>query len=101
MKAYLIDAENQTVDNIDVNGMDDIVRLVGFETIESDEVGESGDRLFFDEECFLRGSAGRFQIDTLIPVSGKGIVIGGNEDGSSLSDVQTGLDELNSRIKYL
>ncbi len=101
MKAYLIDAENQTVDNIDVNGMDDIVRLVGFETIESDEVGESGDRLFFDEECFLRGSAGRFQIDTLIPVSGKGIVIGGNEDGSSLSDVQTGLDDLNSRIKYL
>ena len=101
MKAYLIDAENQTVDSIDVKNMDDIVRLVGYETIESDEVGSSGDRLFFDEECFLRGSAGRFQIDSLIPVSGKGIVMGGGDDGSTLSDVQTDLEDLRSRIKYL
>ncbi len=101
MKAYLIDAENHAIENIDVNNMDDIIRLIGYETIESDTVGNAGDRLFFDEECFLRGSAGRFQIDTLIPVSGKGILIGASEDSATLSNVHTDLDDLISRIKYL
>lgn len=101
MKAYLIDAENHTVEKIDVENMDDIVRLIGYKTIESDAVGNAGDRLFFDEECFLRGSAGRFKIDTVIPVSGKAILIGANEEGTTLSDVNTDLDDLHSRIKYL
>jgi len=101
MKAYLIDAENHAIENIDVNSMDDIIRLIGFETIESDAIGNAGDRLFFDEECFLRGSAGRFQIDSVVPVSGKGILIGASEDGATLSDVHTDLDDLISRIKYL
>ena len=101
MKAYLIDAENQAIETIDVKNMDDIIRLVGYETLESDAVGNTGDRLFFDEECFLRGSAGRFQIDKLIPVSGKGIVIACSEDGTTLSDVNTDQDDLRSRIKYL
>ena len=101
MKAYLIDAENQSIENINVESMSDIIKLIGYETIESDDIGDAGDRLFFDEECFLRGSAGRFQIDTLIPVSGKGIVICANKDGTTLSDVQISLDDLRSRIKYL
>lgn len=101
MKAYLIDAENHTVENIDVKSMDDIIRLIGYETIESDAVGHGGDRLFFDEECFLRGSPGRFQIDTLVPVSGKGILMGGSDDGETLFDVETDLDDLQSRLKYL
>lgn len=101
MKAYLINAENQTIENIDVKNMDDIIQLVGYDTIESDAIGDSGDRLFFDEECFLRGSAGRFQIDTVIPVSGKGILIGANDDGTQLSDVNTDLDDLKTRVKYL
>jgi len=101
MNAYLINAEKHTIENIEVKNMADIIKLVGYETIESDAVGKAGDRLFFDEECFLRGSAGRFQIDTLIPVSGKGIIIGSNEDGSTLSDVHADLDDLINRIKYL
>lgn len=101
MKAYLIDAEKKSVENVDVTSMDDIIKLVGFDTIESDAVGDAGDRLFFDEECFLRGSAGRFQVDTVIPVSGKGVLMGASDDGGVLTDVKTGLDELRGRIKYL
>ncbi len=101
MKAYLIDAQNHTIENIDVKNMDDINRLIGSETIESDAVGNAGDCLFFDEECFLKGSAGRFQIDTVIPVSGKGVLMGASEDGITLSDVHTNLDDFISRIKYL
>jgi hypothetical protein len=101
MKAYLIDAEKQAIENIDVSNMDDIIELIGFDTIASDAVGNNGDRLFFDEECFIRGTTGRFQIDTVIPVSGKGVLVSASEDGTSLSDVQTDLDDLRNRTKYL
>ena len=100
MKAYLIDAQNKTVENVDVENMDDIVKMIGYDTIESDSVGNSGDRLFFDEECFIRGSEGRFQLDKLIPVSGKGLLMGSNEDGSELSAANTAQDDLKTRIKF-
>lgn len=101
MKAILINAQARSVEPIEINGREDIARLVGFDTLESDAVGKAGDRLFFDEECFLRGTAGRFQIDTVIPVSGVGVLVGTRDDGATLSDVQTGIDDLRSRIKYL
>jgi hypothetical protein len=101
MKAILIDPENRAIESVDIDDRDDIVRLVGFDTLESDAVGTAGDRLYFDEECFLRGTTGRFQIDTIIPVSGKGVIVGTAEDGSTLRDAATGIDELRSRINYL
>ncbi|NDP48610.1 MAG: hypothetical protein GZ085_09535 [Sulfuriferula multivorans] len=101
MKAILINPENRSIDAIDFGDHDDLVRLIGFDTLESDAVGTTGDRLYFDEECFLRGTSGRFQIDTIIPVSGKGVIVGTTEDGNTLSDVVTGIDELRSRIKFL
>lgn len=101
MKAILIDPEKQSIESVVINDRSDIMRLVGFDTLESDAIGTAGDRLFFDEECFLRGTTGRFQIDTVIPVSGKGVIVGSDENGSTLSDVVTGIDALRSRIKYL
>ena len=101
MKAILINPENRSIDAIDFGALDDLVRLIGFDTLESDAVGTTGDRLYFDEECFLRGTSGRFQIDTIIPVSGKGVIVGTTEDGTTLSDVVTGIDDLRSRIKFL
>jgi len=103
MKALLITPAEQTVEAIEIGGPADIPTLIGFDTIESDEVGPDGDRLFFDEECFIRGDAvqGRFQIDSVVPVAGKGIVIGSSDDGSTLKDVVSDVDSLTARIKYL
>jgi hypothetical protein len=101
MKAILINPENRSIDAIDISSRDDLVRLIGYDTLESDAVGSTGDRLYFDEECFLRGTTGRFQIDTIIPVSGKGVIVGTADGGNSLRDVATNIDELRSRIKYL
>lgn len=101
MKAILINPESRSIESVDINDRSDIARLIGFDTLESDAVGAEGDRLFFDEECFLRGTTGRFQIDTVIPVSGKGVIVGSNEDGSTLRDVATDVDALHSRLKYL
>ena len=100
MKALMIDPENRSIEEIELSGMDDIKSMIGYDTIESDAVGSDGDYLFFDEECFLRGTEGRFQIDTLIPVSGKGIVTGYDGEGS-FSDVTISREALSGRIKYL
>jgi hypothetical protein len=101
VKALLIDAERRSIEAIDIGGRDDIVRLIGFDTIESDAVGTEGDRLYFDEECFLRGTGGRFQVDTIIPVSGKAVIVGTSSDGTELHDAMTDVGSLRSRIKYL
>ncbi len=101
MKALLIDPENRSLEPIDIQGRDDIAKLIGYDTIESDAVGTAGDRLYFDEECFLRGTKGRFQIDSVIPVSGRAVLVGTADDGSTLRDVATDIDSLRSRIKYL
>ena len=101
MKAMLIDPQAQDIEQIEIQGEDDIRNIIGYDTITSDEIAPYGDRLFFDEECFLRGTSGRFQIDTLIPVAGKGIIIGSTDDGQSFSDVVVEVDDINSRIKYL
>ena len=99
-KAYLISAEQKSIEPVDLSDKNEIATLIGYETVESDKVGNGDDLLFFDEECFIRGSSGRFQIDKLIPVSGKGIVVGVEADGNTLSDVSLTLDELRSRTTF-
>ena len=101
MKALLIDPQNQNIEEVSIDSRDDIARLVGFDTLESDAVGSQGDRLYFDEECFLRGTKGRFQIDTMVPVAGKGVVVVTKGDGEELRDVEIAMDELRQRTKYL
>ena len=101
MKALLITPDRQSVEAIEINGLDDIAKLIGYDTITSDEIGPQGDRLYFDEECFLRGSSGRFQIDSVIPVSGIGVIVGSPDDGSTLRDVVSDVDAIRHRIKYL
>ncbi len=100
MKAFLITPDTQSISEIEVASLDDLKALIGFDTLESDAIGSEGDRLYFDEECFLRGASGRFQIDTLVPVSGKGVVVGTADDGASLRDVTIGIEQLRRRIKY-
>ena len=101
MRAILINPESRSIETIDIGGREDIAKLIGFETLESDALGTEGDRLYFDEECFLRGTGGRFQVDTIIPVSGKAVIVGTSGDGTALRDAATDVDSLRGRIKYL
>ena len=98
MKAILIDAEQQSITETEVDNDQDIAALIGFDTIEADDV-EPGHRLFFDEECFLRGSKGRFQLDKLIPISGKAVVVA--ISGETPGDVTLTLEEVTQRVKYV
>jgi hypothetical protein len=101
MKAILISGEKRSIEAIDIDGRDAIARLIGFDTIESDAVGTDGDHLYFDEECFLRGTGGRFQVDNLIPLSGKAVIVGTTGEGAVLRDAATDPESLRGRIKYL
>ncbi len=101
MKALLINPNTQSIEEIDITGPDDIVQLIGYDTITSDEIGPQGDRLYFDEECFLRGTSGRFQIDTVIPVSGIGVIVGSADEGATLRDVVSDTESVRGRLKYL
>lgn len=101
MQALLITPGDQSVTLVQVDNTADIAQLIGYDTLTSDAIGDGGDRLFFDEECFLRGTTGRFQIDTLIPVSGKAVVLGADETGAVLSDVSLDASALTERIKFL
>ena len=89
--AFIISSEDKTIEPIEVSGAEDVQRMIGFDTIETDDVGDAGDRLFFDEECF---------IDKLIPVAGKGVVVGVAGDGKTLSDVSISLDALRERTRF-
>ena len=101
MKALLISPEEKTITPVTITGRDDITGLIGYDTLESEALGDNGDRLFFDEECFLRGAAGRFQVDSLIPISGKALVVGTDGDETRLRDVQLDIGELRERLRYL
>jgi hypothetical protein len=101
MKAILISGEKRSIEAIDIDNREAIATLIGFDTIESDAVGTDGDRLYFDEECFLRGTGGRFQVDSLIPISGKAVIVGTTGDGTVLRDAATDVESLRGRIRYL
>jgi hypothetical protein len=99
MTCFLIDPTAKTITAFPCDGGVDAIRqLIGFETIDSDEIEASGDRLFFDEKCFIRQTpgVGRFQLDSLAPVAGMGVVVGA---GSSAPQVT--LQALQGRVKFL
>lgn len=101
MKALLINPESSTIEEIEIQGREDIIAVIGYDTIIADEIGPDGDQLYFDEECFLRGTPGRFQIDNVIPVSGKGVIAGATDDHGNIKDVVNSMESIENRIKYL
>lgn len=101
MKAFRIDPVGKTVEELEVHNTGDIAEAIGFDSIISDEIGPNGDRLYLDEDCFIRGSEGRFQIDKIAPVAGFGVVAGSDGTEDELQDVSQDIDALMARIAYL
>jgi hypothetical protein len=99
MTCFVIDPTAKTITPVPWDGgLEAIRQLIGFETIDSDEIDANGDRLFFDEKCFIRQSpgVGRFQLDSLAPVAGVGVVVGGGVSASQVT-----LQALQGRVKFL
>ena len=97
MKAFLINPESQSIESIEIQDQNDIQTQIGYDTVISDELGDD-QHIFFDEECFLRQAKGRFQIDKLVPISGKAVIMG--MSGDALSDVALDESALAARITF-
>ena len=77
MQVLLIDPKEKKISAIEIDdGVKGIARLIGFDSIDADEIDANGDALYFDESCFIRDQpdAGRFKLDSLAPVAGRGVV---------------------------
>ncbi len=104
MKAFVIDPAARTITPVDLApGLDGVRAAIGFATVDSDEIDDNGDRLFFDEECFIRAveGAGRFRVDNLAPVQGKGVVVGSRGGADALDDVKVDAAALARRVTFL
>ncbi|MCM0044052.1 MAG: hypothetical protein NBV65_05405 [Burkholderiaceae bacterium] len=104
MRVYLIDPVARTVHAEDVaDGEAGIGRLIGYDSLDFDEIDDNGDRLFFDESCFIRHGPDmpRFKVDSLAPVAGRGVITGGQPGGKPLSDAIIALDALRARVAFL
>jgi hypothetical protein len=98
MRALLIEGNKQAIEAIEISSRADIARLVGQDTIISDEI-DGSDAVYFDEDCFIRGASGRFQIDKLAPIAGKAVVAG-YLDGEQLTNASISLEELTARTRF-
>lgn len=104
MQVFVIDPSAKAIRAMELNdGEAGIRQLIGFDTIDFDEIDENGDRLYFDESCFIRHGAdvGRFRVDSLAPVAGKGVVAGGEPGGKALAGAQISLEALRARVQFL
>jgi hypothetical protein len=103
MRGFLIDPVARSIEAVDIaGGVDGVRQLIGFATVDSDEIDENGDRLFFDEACFIRSAPGapRFRLDNLAPVAGKGVVVGSSAQGKELGDAVIAVAALQRRVTF-
>lgn len=104
MHVFVINPTLKTVKAIVILGsLDDIRALIGFDSIDSDEIDNNGDRLFFDESCFIRpqDGVGRFKVDSLAPVAGIGVIANSRDEAKSIQAPEVTLQELTKRITFL
>ncbi len=104
MHAYLIDPNNRQIIAVDIDGgLEGIRKLIGFDSVDSDEIDVAGNRLFFDESCFIRDQpgAGRFKLDNLPPVAGRGVVAAADDAVTTPRTPTLTLEDLKARVQFL
>ena len=104
MKAFLINPKLKEVTEVEIEPpIEAIQDLIGFKTADSDEIDANFDQLFFDEECFIRqqDQVGRFKVDNLAPIAGKGVIANSSDNGKVLSNPKVTLANLIKRVTFL
>ena len=99
MKVIVIKGAEQTLESTEVGREQDMRELIGQDSVIYDEIDDDN-AVYFDEDCFIRGTAGRFQIDSLAPIAGTAVVIGRTAEGA-LTHTSFDPETLKPRIKFL
>lgn len=100
MRAYLINPEDRTVEQVDYDGnYKSIYTFIGADTF--DVVGmEKGDGIYVDDEGLLKGPALFFHVRGMdTPLAGKGLVLGTDNDGESV-EPKILLETLRQRVRW-
>jgi hypothetical protein len=105
MQAYVIKPNSKAIESVEFDGkLDTVKALIGFDSIEVDEIDTDGNVLYFDENCFIRDSSllGRFKMSGLAPIAGVGVVINcANPKDPHFSNPTFSLDQLKSKIQFI
>ena len=104
MKAFLINPQLKEVTEVEIEPTIEAIQdLIGFKTVDSDEIDFNFDQLFFDEECFIRQqvNVGKFKVDNLAPIAGKGVIVNSPDNGQTLSTPKINLSDLIKRVTFL
>ena len=104
MKAFLINPNLKEVTEVEINpSIEAIQDLIGFKTVDSDEIDSNFDQLFFDEECFIRqqDQVGRFKVDNLAPIASKGVIANSSDNGKTIATPHVTLADLIKRVTFL
>ena len=107
MKAFLINSETKTIEQIDYSGdYKDIYKLCDFEiftvitlTGKNDSVFVDDEGLFKEKQTFFYVTHEDGNLSNYVMLAGNGLVLGCNDDGDSVEPIMT-LDELRSRIHW-
>jgi len=103
MQAFLIDPGAHHIVEVELDdGLQGIQRLIGYDSVDSDEIDDAGNRLYFDESCFIRDvpGAGRFRLDNLAPVAGRGVVVASDATDGPMRSPTIALEALKLRVRF-
>ena len=101
---YVINPQLKTIESVILTGgLEQVKHTIVFDTIDTDNRDDQGHTLYFDENCFLKDTKdlGRFQIDTLAPVAGIGIIVKHQSTHPLIFETPSiSLDNVKSRIQF-
>jgi hypothetical protein len=102
MKAYWINATDQTITTVEYFNLSDLQRMVGG-YIEIIHCWDNGDVIFGDEEGLLKGLTTWFRLEGYDrPFAGNAVVVGAeDEDDSATADPTITLDQLTAIVTFI
>ncbi len=104
MNAFLIDPATREIRSMALtDGVSQIPVLLGAKSVDFDEIDDGGDRLYFDEDCFIKAKLGDacFKVDNLAPVSGTGLICGPAKADGAFEQTKNDLESLTRRVQFL
>jgi hypothetical protein len=102
MDAYLIDPYQQQVTTVQYNGdYNQIYALIECDCFDIARINDQGDGIFVDDEGLFKEQQAFFTFKGYAnPLAGKGLVLGTNAEGDSVSPKLT-LDEVKSKVMFV
>lgn len=109
MKGYLIDPQEKTITEVDVDmsdGLKAVYKLLDCRLVEAVYLNEAQDCVFVNEEGLMDGTIdtyGMFLVTGTarsVPLAGRGVVLGFDPDQGASADVQASIDSIRAMVSF-